>query len=127
MKILVPANVSEMGAKRQWFSKSVCQRAKGRGVEFGFEVKGPLTGLDTSLPFSVHLPNDFANLVQYDQAGGQFLATWTNQLIALNRKPLYVVMHGLKVKRADSLSSKKKQDRYTAEVGPKDYLAALEK
>ncbi len=120
MKVLLPANTGQLGEKEKWFKSDVCAKLKEKGVEFGFEIKGLIgdDGVKTDFPFGVHLPYDFVNLMHKGETCNR-AKSLICQIEDLNPRPLYVILHGMKLENNREPLSRER--RYVSRFGAEEY------
>ena len=96
MKLLIPSNQKELAERSIWFKKPIALKLKEeKGVEFGFEIKEPLSYLKRAPDafWGLHLPNNFATVWYYYPKKRKELMRMAKRLGKL--KPNYAVLHGI--------------------------------
>jgi len=123
--------VREISQKVLWFEKPICDSLRGSGIEFGFQVQGSVKGLqELNIPFlfGVHLPNNLASEWRDDNKRTT-LQEELERVASLNPRPLYAVLHGVRVSHSrlgydESVSEREKN--YISDIGAETYFEAVE-
>lgn len=125
MKLLAPSTPEEFINRVGWFKKPFARRLlQEKGVEFGFELKGPSEKIVEAPPlfWGVHLPINLASKWYHFPNHREKIFRELERLAKL--KPDYAVLHGINLYRQPE--SKKFPDRYLNSTEPGEYLKILE-
>ncbi len=95
LHLLAPANPKELRDRALWFKKPAARKLAGKGIEFGFELKGPLEKIEKapSLYWGLHLPDMLATDWFYHPESRQTMIHQIERMAKL--KPAYAVLHGI--------------------------------
>lgn len=118
MLVFLPASFKEIKEKSRWFEAPAAKKISGR-VSFGFEIKKPsMEGLrffgEPPYPYGIHFHNDIS--IEAQKFDDQVDA-------ALRLKPLYAVLHGMKV---NLCPPKENEFKFLSEMGAIDYRKSSE-
>ena len=124
MKLLAPSIPEEFMNRVEWFKKPLARKlVQEKGVEFGFELKGP-SGKITKAPplfWGVHLPINLASKWYHFPNHREKIFAELERLAKL--KPDYAVLHGINLYRQPE--SKKFPERYLNKTQPEEFLKIL--
>src|SRR3989344_4145556 len=125
MKVFMPANVMQLQEKSNWFEMDACKELTKRGVEFGFEIKDFIgdRGVKIDLPFAIHLPYDFVNLMCAPESRN-WAKLLLNRITYLHPSPYYVVLHGMRL-GGNKEEPPSREKRYISRFGAGEYGDAL--
>ena len=128
MHLLAPANPKELVDRFSWFKKPAARRLAKKGIEFGFELKGPLEDIKAAPALSyacywgLHLPDNWAADWYYHRGRHQKVLAQAKRLAALG--PDYAVLHGAHLLWQPS--KKDHLDRYRNHTQPAEYLKVFD-
>lgn len=124
MKLLAPANPKELSDRAQWFKKPEARELAKKGIEFGFELKGPLKSVvqKPSLYWGVHLPVNLAAFWYHHPEERSKIQSDLRRLASL--KPDYAIMHGINLYWHSP--SREYVNRYVNKSSAEEYLKIIQ-